>query len=113
MVSETTCLGDKLFIRLTSSDPEKDGELCYIELQWIQTWMNIPSIKRSLGANPQLTFQSCTTDVGEAFGSRGDGMRNSAALLPELIDNGVRLLVYAGNTDMGCNFIVRVCAKSS
>lgn len=29
--------------------------------------------------------------------SQGDGMHNSALLLPELIDDGVRLLVYAGN----------------
>ena len=28
---------------------------------------------------------------------QGDGMHNSAALLPELINDGVRLLVYAGN----------------
>ena len=27
----------------------------------------------------------------------GDGMHNSAALLPELVDAGIRLLVYAGN----------------
>lgn len=32
-------------------------------------------------------------------------MRNSAALLPELLHAGVRLLVYAGNADFGCNFL--------
>ena len=32
---------------------------------------------------------------------QGDGMHNSALLLPELIDDGVRLLVYAGNAG-GC-----------
>ena len=67
--------------------------------------------------NPKLTFESCSDSVFEAFISRGDGMRNSAALLPELIDNGVRLLVYAGNADMGCNFMVRCahapCARGS
>lgn len=69
--------------------------------------MNNPDIKRALGVSPALTFESCNEDVGKAFASNGDGMRNSAVLLPELIANGIRLLVYAGNADMGCNFIVR------
>lgn len=68
--------------------------------------MNSPVVRRTLGVNPALTFQSCNTDMGRAFAANGDGMRNSARLLPELIDNGVRLLVYAGNADMGCNFMV-------
>ena len=68
--------------------------------------MHDPNTRRALGVNPALTFQSRSNDVNRAFGAKGDGMRNSAALLPELIDNGVRLLVYAGNADMGCNFIV-------
>jgi len=43
--------------------------------------------------------------VNEAFMFQGDGMHNSAALLPELINDGIRLLVYAGNADMMCNYI--------
>lgn len=35
--------------------------------------------------------------VNQAFFFQGDGMHNSASLLPELINDGVRLLVYAGN----------------
>lgn len=35
--------------------------------------------------------------VNQAFTLNGDGMHNSALLLPELVDAGVRLLVYAGN----------------
>ena len=32
-----------------------------------------------------------------AFLGQGDGMKNSAALIPELLADGIRLLVYAGN----------------
>lgn len=39
--------------------------------------------------------------VNQNFMYQGDGMHNSAALLPELINDGVRLLVYAGNAG-GC-----------
>jgi cathepsin A (carboxypeptidase C) len=59
--------------------------------------MNDPKIKAALGADPSRTFESCNMAINQAFMSQGDGMHNSALLLPELIDDGVRLLVYAGN----------------
>lgn len=36
-------------------------------------------------------------NVNFAFRGRGAGAYDSASLLPELIDDGVRLLVYVGN----------------
>lgn len=68
--------------------------------------MNRSEVKRALGVPPQLHFESCSNEVNRDFNKRGDGMRNSAALLPELIDDGVRLLVYAGNADLACNYMV-------
>jgi cathepsin A (carboxypeptidase C) len=75
----------------------KDGPLCYKQMGWIETWMNNPIHKAALGVNPDRTFESCNMDVNRAFLMNGDGMHDSAALLPELVDGGVRLLVYAGN----------------
>lgn len=86
-------------------EPEKNGDLCYAEITWIDIWMNKPDIKRALGVPPRLQFESCNMLVNGDFNRRGDGMRNSAAPLPELVDGGVRLLVYAGNADMGCNYM--------
>ena len=88
------------------SDKAKDGDLCYKQMEWIDTWMNTPSIKKALGVNPQMDFQSCNMEVNQAFFGQGDGMHNSAALLPDLINDDIKLLVYAGNADMMCNFIV-------
>ncbi|KAF8968259.1 Alpha/Beta hydrolase protein [Flammula alnicola] len=75
----------------------KDGPLCYKQMGWIETWLNDPSNKAALGVNPSRNFASCNMEVNQAFTMNGDGMHNSAALLPELVDSGVRLLVYAGN----------------
>jgi cathepsin A (carboxypeptidase C) len=83
----------------------KDGPLCYKQMGWIETWLNNPSNKAALGVDPSKTFESCNMQVNQAFTLAGDGMHNSAALLPELIDDGVRLLVYAGNADMMCNYM--------
>ncbi|KAH9945738.1 Alpha/Beta hydrolase protein [Amylocystis lapponica] len=86
-------------------DREKDGSLCYEQMSWIDGYMNQRAVKRALGVDPTLEFASCNMDVNQAFALQGDGAHNSAKLLPALIEDGVRLLVYAGNADMMCNFI--------
>ena len=59
--------------------------------------MNQPEVKAALGVNPQRTFESCNMGITKSFLLQGDAMHNTAALLPPLINDGVRLLVYAGN----------------
>ncbi|KAI4518274.1 peptidase S10, serine carboxypeptidase [Schizophyllum commune Loenen D] len=86
-------------------DRSKDGDLCYKEMQYIDIWMNQPKVKAALGVNPARNFQSCNMEVNQAFAMQGDGAHNSAALLPDLVNDGIRLLVYAGNADMMCNYM--------
>ncbi|KAH9037045.1 carboxypeptidase C, partial [Lactarius hengduanensis] len=59
---------------------DADGPICYKEIGWTETWLNNPKTKAALGADPSRTF--------------GDDMHNPP-LLPELINDGIRLLVYA------------------
>ena len=68
--------------------------------------MNKPENKLAVGADPERNFESCNMQVNQAFLFQGDGSRNSALLLTDLVNDGVRLLVYAGNADYMCNFIV-------
>ena len=76
-------------------------------MTWIDVWMNDASNKKALGVPSSLKFESCNMQVNQAFFGQGDGMHNSAALLPEIINDDVKLLVYAGNADMMCNYMVR------
>jgi cathepsin A (carboxypeptidase C) len=62
--------------------------------------MNDPTVKEQLGVPSSLTFESCNMGVNRDFTAQADGMRNSALLLTELVNEGVRLLVYAGNAGM-------------
>ena len=59
--------------------------------------MNGEDVKRSLGVDPTLTFEACKADVNKDFALQADAMQNSALLLTDLVNEGVRLLVYAGN----------------
>lgn len=77
-------------------DKEKDSSLCYREMDWIERYMNQEEIKRQLGVPKQIEFKSCNMEVNQAFMAQGDGMHNSAALLPELLEDGIRILIYAG-----------------
>lgn len=85
---------------------EEDGSLCYKEMVWLDTWMNIDENKKMLGVDPSRKFDSCNMQVNQAFLTQGDSSHNSAPFLVDLINEGVRVLVYAGNADYMCNFIV-------
>jgi carboxypeptidase C (cathepsin A) len=95
-----TELGLNLYDVRRTCDRQKDGPLCYKGLEWVEAWMNDATIKKELGVNPSLTFQSCNMRVNQDFTAQADGMRNSALLLTDLVNEGVRLLVYAGNAGM-------------
>lgn len=84
---------------------DKDGPLCYKEMGWIETYLNRPEIKKELGAPADIEFKSCNMDINKNFLFQGDAMHNSALLLPELIEDGIRLLVYAGVHDLMCNVL--------
>ncbi|KAJ7758146.1 peptidase S10 serine carboxypeptidase [Mycena maculata] len=85
---------------------QSENSLCYEELSWVDEYMNLPGVKRALGADPRAAnFTACNTDMTVAFMLQGDGMRDSKRLLTELVDEGIRLLVYAGNVDMVCNYM--------
>ena len=62
------------------------------------------AVKLALGVDPSLNFAITNTTVNEAYYNEGQAMQNSAALLPDLIKAGVRVLAYAGNTGI-CSLI--------
>ena len=77
-------------------------------MTWIEVFLNDPTVKKTLGVPSAVEFESCNMNVNQAFFGQGDGMKNSAVLLGPLIDDGIRLLVYAGNADAMCNYMVRL-----
>lgn len=59
------------------------------------------SHRRALGADDEAgEFVHCNMTVNRGFYVQGQAMLNSAALLPELVKSGIRLLAFAGDTGM-------------
>ncbi|WFD46690.1 carboxypeptidase C [Malassezia furfur] len=98
-------LGVNLYDVRQQCDHEKDGALCYPQMNWIETLMNKPDIKKQLGVPSSVEFQSCNMQLNQQFMMQGDSMVNSAALLSPLLEDGIRVLIYAGEADFMCNAI--------
>lgn len=98
-------LGVNLYDVRQTCDHEKDGELCYPQMDWIETLMNKPETKKQLGVPSHIKFQSCNMQLNQHFMMQGDSLVNSAELLRPLLGDGIRVLVYAGETDFMCNAI--------
>ncbi|GAB1524893.1 hypothetical protein RhiTH_008049 [Rhizoctonia solani] len=79
----------------------EDSE-CYDASRWIPMYLNRPEIRRQLGGRPDVLFTSCNITVHKSFIRSGDAARNSALLLPDLINDGVRMLIYVGDADLLC-----------
>ena len=50
-------------------DRQKDGQLCYKQMKWIDTYLNKPEVKKELGAVSTKTFESpeCLLNFGVAI----------------------------------------------
>ena len=88
------------------------GDTCYEELDWVDTFMNNATVKAQLGVDPARNFTGGSALVYLSFRASGDGMRNSAPLLTDLVNDGIRLLVYAGNAGMFSRGSPTICAST-
>ncbi|KAI5475030.1 threonyl-trna synthetase [Pseudohyphozyma bogoriensis] len=92
-------------VRKTCDREGEDGPLCYKEMQWIETYLNKPEIKAELGAPKERTFESCNMQINQAFMFNGDVAHNTAALIPSMLEDGIKILIYAGEADFMCNYL--------
>lgn len=84
---------------------------------WVEEWLNRDDIKAELGVPLDRNFESCNmqvsrdefegmdessklirtlsslSQVNQNFMFQGDGMHNSAALIPDLLASGIRVLI--------------------
>ncbi|KAL8501333.1 hypothetical protein ACS0TY_020758 [Phlomoides rotata] len=78
------------------------GSLCY-DLSGAEKFLNEASVKQALGVPDDIEFVSCSTQVYDAMA--GDLVRNYALDIPDLLQDGIKVLIYAGEFDLICNWL--------
>ncbi|KAG1362655.1 Serine carboxypeptidase 3 [Cocos nucifera] len=78
-----------------------EGSLCY-DFSNMEKFLNLESVRDSLGVG-DIEFVSCSPTVYQAM--LMDWMRNLEVGIPALLEDGIKLLVYAGEYDLICNWL--------
>ena len=77
------------------------GSLCY-DFSKMETYLNQQAVKQALGVGDRA-FISCSPLVYKFMIM--DWMRNLEVGIPALLEDGIQLLVYAGEYDLICNYL--------
>lgn len=78
-----------------------EGDLCY-DFANMENFLNQKSVREALGVG-DIEFVSCSSTVYQAMIL--DWMRNLEVGIPPLLEDGIQLLVYAGEYDLICNWL--------
>jgi serine carboxypeptidase-like clade 4 len=78
-----------------------EGSLCY-DFSNLEKFMNQKTVRDSLGVG-NIHFVSCSSVVHQAMLT--DLMKNLEIGIPVLLEDGISLLVYAGEYDLICNWL--------
>ncbi|XP_047340246.1 serine carboxypeptidase-like 48 [Impatiens glandulifera] len=78
---------------------ERVGEMCY-DFSYMEKMLNKASVKMSLGVG-NIRFVSLSDIVFDAM--INDHMRNHAVEIPTLLEDGIKVLIYAGDRDLIMN----------
>jgi serine carboxypeptidase-like clade IV len=80
---------------------ECEGSLCY-DFSNADKFLNLDSVREAIGVG-NIEFVSCSPTVYE--GLLSDYMRNLEVGIPALLEDGISLLIYAGEYDLICNWL--------
>jgi len=80
--------------------PCEHGHLCY-DFDHVTKYLNSEPVKKELGVTKK--WASCNMLVNVGF--QQDWMHNFHTLLPDMLADGIRVLIYAGDVDYICNWL--------
>ncbi|KAJ8653661.1 hypothetical protein O0I10_010699 [Lichtheimia ornata] len=87
-------------------DVRKDcvnSNLCYDIIEGMETYLNRPDVMSAIGAQVQK-YTNCNDGFGSQF-SAHDWMRPYVDEIAPLLEDGIRILIYAGDADFICNWM--------
>ncbi|KAI9337963.1 Alpha/Beta hydrolase protein [Obelidium mucronatum] len=82
---------------------EEAGDVCYPIETDIETYLNQKWVQNLIGVDRE--YMGCSADVGTSFFYSGDEERRYDTAVAEVLEGGVKVLVYAGDADFVCNWV--------
>ena len=79
-----------------------EGPMCY-NFTNVERLLNMQKVKSALGVSDDLGYALCSLDV--RFAMMEDWMKNLEVGIPDLLEEGMKVLVYAGEEDLICNWL--------
>lgn len=80
----------------------KHPPLCY-DFSNEGKYLNSDKVKAALGVNKQ--WSSCNMSVNLMFQTAGDWWRDMSVNIPQMLKDGIRVMIYAGDQDFICNWL--------
>ncbi|OMH79523.1 Carboxypeptidase Y [Zancudomyces culisetae] len=77
---------------------------CYPEKNRVQLFLNNKETQAAIGVS-DFSYKTFNQQVLNCFRDTGDWMQNSTHLIPELLNNDIRVLIYSGDTDILFNWM--------
>ena len=77
--------------------------LCY-DFSNVGTYLARPEVQAALGVTGQK-WKDCNHAVALEFELSGDWMHNFQTMIPDQLESGIRVLIYAGDQDYICNWL--------
>lgn len=72
----------------------------------LQVFLNQDWVRKEIGVEPSLgNFTWISTDVNSGFWASGDPLYQNSHYVAELLERGVRVLIYAGTNDWIANWV--------
>ncbi|CAL1366449.1 unnamed protein product [Linum trigynum] len=79
-----------------------EGQLCY-DFSRMENFLSEDTVKSALGVENDIEFVSCSSEVYDAM--MGDWMLDFEVGIPALLESGIKVLIYAGEYDLICNWL--------
>lgn len=77
--------------------------LCY-DFSNVGTYLSRPEVQKALGVTGRR-WQDCNRAVAVAFELSGDWMKDYEQMIPDQLNAGIKVLIYAGDQDYICNWL--------
>ncbi|EGW35321.1 uncharacterized protein SPAPADRAFT_48326 [Spathaspora passalidarum NRRL Y-27907] len=83
----------------------EEGGNCYIEMNYMDDYLNLDYVKQAVGASNIDIYTSCDDKVFRNFILDGDESKPHQQYVAELLEKNIPVLIYAGDKDYICNWV--------